>query len=303
MNLTMLASTSTFGFAPAWVEMWVLALAIYATLKLLTWLESGPSRAKAWRSAAYLLGWPGMDARTFLLGRNVGAGLRVEASLLTESSSGTVGRPAATVATPRAGEWLFAASKFGVGLILIAVAACAAALPPWLRAWIGTVGIVFVLHFGAFHLLSCWWRAVGIPAAPIMHWPVAATSLLDFWSRRWNLAFRDLTHRYLFRPVASRWSAAAALWLGFLVSGVIHDAVISLPAGGGYGLPTLFFLIQAAGISVERSSWGKGLGLGRGTIGWPWTAAVLIVPSPLLVHEAFRDRVVLPMLDELRLFL
>lgn len=261
--------------APPWVEMWLLAFAIYAALKLLGWIEAGPWKVKVWRSAAYLLAWPGMDAHSFLRGE----------------------RP---IALPPHSEWLFAVAKFGTGVVLVMVAAQWHAAPSWLRAWLGMIGMVFSLHFGLFHLLSCLWRTAGIDAAPIMHWPIAATSLLDFWSRRWNLAFRDLTHRFLFRPLAGRWGAATALWTGFLISGVIHDLVISLPARGGYGLPTLFFLIQAAGISLERSRVGKSAGLGQGLIGWLWTAAVLIVPSPLMVHEAFRERVVIPMLESLQ---
>src|SRR3712207_8481667 len=43
-------------------------------------------------------------------------------------------------------------------------------------------------------------------------------------------------------------------------------------AGSGYGLPTIYFLIQAAGLFVERSVLGKRLGLARGLPGRAWTA-------------------------------
>lgn len=75
-------------------------------------------------------------------------------------------------------------------------------------------GLIFVLHFGSFHLLSCAWRAAGVDARPLMHWPVAATSLADFWGRRWNTAFRDLTHRFLFRPLTRRLGPRAGLAAG-----------------------------------------------------------------------------------------
>ena len=52
---------------PPWAFMWVLALAIYFSLKWLTWWRARTRIAHAtWRSAAYLLAWPGMDAEAFL---------------------------------------------------------------------------------------------------------------------------------------------------------------------------------------------------------------------------------------------
>ena len=79
-----------------------------------------------------------------------------------------------------------------------------------LRGWVGMVGIVFVLHFGIFHLLSLAWQTLGVSAKPIMDWPIKATSVSEFWGQRWNLAFRDLTHRFLFRPLTARFGAWAS---------------------------------------------------------------------------------------------
>jgi hypothetical protein len=141
---------------------------------------------------------------------------------------------------------------------------------------------------------------LGVVAEPIMNWPVAATSLGEFWGRRWNRAFRDLTYRFLFRPLKHRLGAGGALFLGFLVSGVAHDAVISLPAGGGYGLPTAYFVLQAVAMFVERSAIGRRLGLGRGAVGWLFCAAVVLVPSVLLFHRPFIDVVILPFLRAIR---
>jgi alginate O-acetyltransferase complex protein AlgI len=184
-------------------------------------------------------------------------------------------------------------------MVMLAIASLELHGQPLVRAWIGMAGLVFALHFGVFHLLSCLWRSLGVPAVPIMQWPIASTSVSEFWGRRWNLAFRDLAHRFVFRPLATRWGGPAALAAGFLVSGLVHDAVISVPARGGYGLPTLFFLIQAAGVAIERSAVGRRSGLGRGFVGWMFTAMVLLLPAPLLFHPPFVHQVVLSFFDAL----
>jgi alginate O-acetyltransferase complex protein AlgI len=123
---------------------------------------------------------------------------------------------------------------------------------------------------------------------------LASVGLAEFWGRRWNTAFRDLTHRFLFRPLASRWGPRRALAAGFVFSGVIHDLVISVPAGGGYGWPTLFFTLQAPALLAERTPAGKRLGLGSGWRGWVFTMLVLVVPVYGLFHPPFVRNIVLP---------
>ena len=105
---------------------------------------------------------------------------------------------------------------------------------------------------------------------------------------------RDLTLRFLFRPLSTRVGPHLALLAGFTVSGLVHELVISLPAGGGYGGPTLFFGIQAGAILVERSDRGRMLGLGRGWRGWFLVVVVLLLPAPLLFHGPFVGEVMLP---------
>src|SRR5262249_806890 len=151
---------------------------------------------------------PGLDARSFL-------------------DPKVIPRP------PLIREWLFSISKllFGAGLFCGAVELITPESGP-LVPWLGMVGLIFMLHFGLFHLLSCLWRSCGAEAKPLMDWPIASRSVGEFWGRRWNTAFRYLTHRFLFRPLAVRLGPRRALFAGFLFSGVVHDLVISLPAGG-----------------------------------------------------------------------
>jgi alginate O-acetyltransferase complex protein AlgI len=252
--------------------MWALAAAVYAGCKWLTWART--SAAPARRQAAYLLAWPGLDAGAFL----------------KRHSRLPVRRP-----TPA--EWAFAAGKLalGAGLTWGAVRTIPADWP-LARGWVGMAGLVFVLHFGAFHLLSCAWRAAGVDAKPLMDWPARSTSLAEFWGRRWNTAFRDLAHRFVFRPLAARLGPRAGLAAGFLFSGVVHDLVISVPAGGGYGWPTLYFAAQGLGHLAERSRAGRAVGLGRGWRGRLFTTAVVAGPAYGLFHPPFVLNVVVPFL-------
>jgi hypothetical protein len=252
--------------------MWTLAFAIWCGCKWLTWRRTPVPEAPAWQHAAYLLFWPGLDPAAFLSPR----------------SSAAVSRP-----SPR--EWLVGVVKFLVGLVLLyGVARLVPARYPYVIGWIGMVGTILVLHFGSFHLLSCFWRSLGVNARPLMHSPLTSTSLGEFWGRRWNTAFRDLTHRFLFRPLTARLGTRGALFAGFAFSGIVHDVVISAPVGRGYSGPTVFFVLQALGMLAERSGAGRAVGLGKGRPGWVFAMLLLVLPAPLLFHRPFVEGIVVP---------
>jgi len=230
--------------------------------------------APAWKHAAYLFAWPGMDADRFLR------------------------PPSESVPAPGWQEWVFAAAKFVFGVILISrVAPAMSHCGHVVQGWTGMIGLVFVLHFGLFHLLSCGYRAVGIDAVPLMDWPVLSTSLAEFWGRRWNRAFRDLTHRFLFIPFRKRLGPTGALASGFFVSGLIHELVITVPMGTGYGFPTAYFALQAVGLLLERGWWGRRFRLGQGWRGWFFALTVIVLPVPLLFPPPFVLRVIIPFLN------
>jgi predicted DCC family thiol-disulfide oxidoreductase YuxK len=258
---------------PRWLFMWTIAFALYVCCKCLTYSDARSHGASAdrRRAAAYLLAWPGMDAITFL-------------------SDDVPERP-------RAGEWVRAACKIVLGLVLFMLAARRAATAPSLVvAWIGMLGIVLMLHFGSFELLSLAWRHAGVRAVPLMQQPLRSTSLSDLWGRRWNTAFHALVDRAMFRPLRPVVGAAAATGAVFLLSGILHELVISIPARGGFGLPTLYFAVQALGVIVERTPAAKSLGLGAGIRGRIFTAAVAGVPVFVLFPPVFVRAVMLPML-------
>lgn len=265
---------------PAWIFMWAMAFALYTGCKWLTYREAMSNGASPppLRAAGYLIAWVGMDAKTFLDAKPV-------------------------VNRPHWGEWLFAAAKTFLGFVIFSIASLA-----WFWAWnvpqtndllVGwmcMVGVILLLHFGSFHLLALAWRAAGVNAAPLMRSPLRSVSLAEFWGKRWNTAFHELVHRFTFRPLTRRVGAMGAMLLVFLLSGLVHELVISLPARGGYGLPTGYFLLQGLGVACEHTRVGRRIGLGHGWRGWLFTMFVTIAPAFWLFHPPFIRHVILPML-------
>ena len=140
------------------------------------------------------------------------------------------------------------------------------------------LGLIFLLHFGSFQLDALFWQSRGVTATPIMSAPILSRSLSEFWGKRWNLGFRQLAHELVFLPLRRHIGAAAAGFAVFVVSGLIHELVISLPARGGYGLPTSYFILQGIGVTLERSSTGERLGLRDGWRGWCFMATLPPLP-------------------------
>ena len=142
-------------------------------------------------------------------------------------------------------------------------------------------------------------------------------SLGEFWGERWNTAFNQLAAKFMFRPLRRPLGTRGATMAVFLASGLLHDLVISVPARGGYGLPTLYFLLQGLAVLAERrclpgqktTAMHKGLavtqiqtGSGRGWLGWLWTLLCTAGPIGLLFHPPFIKRVILPFLQVIGAF-
>jgi hypothetical protein len=82
---------------------------------------------------------------------------------------------------------------------------------------------------------------------------------------------------------------------GFLFSGLLHELAISVPARGGYGLPTLYFALHGGLLRLERR-----IGVlenAPGNTEWArrvWTLGWLALPLPLLFHRPFLQQVIWP---------
>ncbi|MCA9173909.1 MAG: hypothetical protein KDB14_05420 [Planctomycetales bacterium] len=257
------------GLAPTW-KLFAISISIFAVVKCETtryFLATTNERPTARELTAWLLFWVGLDPAAFFR-RRAGS-------------------------TPRLAEWIWGAIRalLGLGLLLIVAPRCLAR-NELLAGWIAMTGLILTLHFGAFHLLALAWRRAGRDVVPIMLSPIRSTSLSEFWSRRWNLAFRDFAHTFVFRPLARRRRIQLAEWAAFTFSGLIHELAISVPAGAGYGLPLAYFLLQGCGVWLERR-----LPLTNWRIcGWCYTACFTAPAAWWLFHPAFVQRLILPLI-------
>jgi alginate O-acetyltransferase complex protein AlgI len=257
-----------------WIAMWLLTLAWYFAFKLWTLLKYAESAVSvpARTAIAYLLLWPGMNAAAFCVNRNLGS------------------RTAAA-------DWILASVNVGLGAAAFwGLARWFTATSDLLAGWIGLVGLALMLHFGIAHFATLAWRVRRVDVEPLMNWPLAARSVSDFWSHRWNLAFRDLAQVLVFRPLLRKIGPSGATFSVFAVSGLVHDAVISLAARAGYGLPTLYFLGQGCAVLLEKSDLGRRWKLNRGSSGRIFAWIVVAPGAFFLFHPPFIRAVVLPMM-------
>ena len=127
-----------------------------------------------------------------------------------------------------------------------------------------------------------------------MQRPALSTSLNDFWARRWNRAFRDVCHSLIIRPTRRLLGPTGALGLVFVASGLVHELIMSVPAGAGYGGPFAYFVLQVPGCWLERRRSLKLTFRRHVWVGRIWTIAWVVLPLPLLVNEKFVEVVLVP---------
>jgi len=255
-----------------WIWMWVIGVAMFTGFKLLSVskLSSNGLHFKSWKVVTYFIAWPGMDVRAF---RHEQLIIRRQTFL----------------------RWLQALMVvlLGIGL-LIGASVLANSGEKLFAPWIGFAGLLAFMHFGLFQVVAFVWHQIGVNVRPIMKSPFLATSLADFWGLRWNMAFRDIAHQFVFKPLIPIVGVGSASFVTFLFSGVIHDLMISVPAQGGYGLPTLYFALQGIGVSVTRH-----FKLDRGVKGRLMMFLFTVSPVALLFHQPFMLNVMVPMLNEI----
>ncbi|KAI3703786.1 hypothetical protein L1987_73981 [Smallanthus sonchifolius] len=72
------------------------------------------------------------------------------------------------------------------------------------------------------------WTVVGVELDPPSDEPYLATSLQDFWGRRWNLMVTNILRHTVYKPVkliltGKEWDWVVAVVLTFVVSGLMHE--------------------------------------------------------------------------------
>lgn len=141
------------------------------------------------------------------------------------------------------------------------------------------VALSQILHFGLLNISAWLLQVIKYPAYSLFRSPLQSESLRDFWGKRWNLAFTEMTSVAVYRPLSKKWTTTQALLASFIFSGLLHEVALSLPVNTGYGFPLLYFAIQLMLIVIEEKAFKK-------KPGKAWVILGLILPLPILFHPA-----------------
>jgi alginate O-acetyltransferase complex protein AlgI len=149
-----------------------------------------------------------------------------------------------------------------------------------------------MLHFGVLNINSGIWNLLGYGTYALFKDPFRSLSLAEFWGRRWNFAFSEMTSIAVHRPLKKITNNKIATVVAFAFSGLLHELAISLPVNRGYGLPSLYFVIQAIALLLEKKIQFKSK-----TLKHVWVLFWLIVPIPLLFHKYFLEGIIWPIVS------
>jgi hypothetical protein len=258
--------TRTFNYGQ-----WFVLGATWKVASLLCLPSQAWARFTRLRFLAYCV-WIGVQPRQFLVGQRTAAG--------------------APIPTPSG----FVLNVVTGAVLLWLVPRVLPVWSPWaIRFWIALVGFSFLFLVARFDFWALIFRAMGFAVEKLWDYPIAATTLGDFWGRRWNRIVPGFLREVIFLPVARRAGAKIALLAVFLYSGMYHECV-SFMARSGYGGPTLYFLLQYLGVAIENTHPARRLFRGRRWLARAWTWAVVVLPVGLILHHGIVDGYLVPML-------
>jgi alginate O-acetyltransferase complex protein AlgI len=262
------------------IKMLAIITTTFTGMKVVAVTESYRDKAltlkfKQW--LAFSLGWAGMRAQPFE----------------------TLGGPALPGAWPMA---RFGAGRVMAGALLILMAWQQVLLPfNHLAIHLAVSSILLIafsliLHFGILGISAGMWRFSGVNTYVLFRQPAKATSLAEFWGKRWNLAFSEMTSIAIFRPLRNKIGAPAALMAAFIFSGLLHELALSVPVNSGYGLPMLYFILQGGLVLFEKVLIARKVAfLNDKVLARIWVFSWVILPAPLLFHTGFIREIVWPL--------
>jgi hypothetical protein len=145
--------------------------------------------------------------------------------------------------------------------------------------YFGLFSILLIVHLGFIEVLADSIRLLGFAPQSLFDRPYLATSLRDFWSVRWNLAFVDMNKIFIMRPLRNKVPLTVLTFSIFAVSGILHELGVSYADGVSWGTPFFYFVIQSIGIEIEK----------RRKLPRVLVWMCLILPIPLLFPPAFTN--------------
>ena len=158
------------------------------------------------------------------------------------------------------------------------------------------VGFSLIIHFGILAMSAGIWRLSGVKTYYLFNSPLKSNSLGEFWSKRWNIAFSEMTSISVYRPLKKILGTKSAFLIAFLFSGLLHEMAISLPVHKGFGLPLLYFVIQGTVMMLEEFLVKKNITFfKKGFVANLWVYFWVIIPTPILFHYYFVKEIVWPL--------
>lgn len=93
----------------------------------------------------------------------------------------------------------------------------------------------------------------GVRVPPIQREPLLASSVREFWGRRWNRTVSDWLRKLTFIPFARRGRPGLGVVAAFAVSALFHFYIVVVPLGVFEGMVmAAFFLAQIPLVFIER---------------------------------------------------
>jgi D-alanyl-lipoteichoic acid acyltransferase DltB (MBOAT superfamily) len=140
--------------------------------------------------------------------------------------------------------------------------------------WLKMLWVVFVAYF-AFSMtadfLLGFAMQTGIYFIEMFDAPLIARSPREFWGRRWNLYFREVSHRNVFLPLGGSKHPLIAVCAVFAVSALLHEYLIVVSVGWKMlGYMSAFFVVHCFATIGQ-------------TMVSHWTGKKKLLPRPLAI--------------------